>query len=84
VDECKPLPLICSRRERSRWCSPRAASLFVTGNQGLTLVHVSAQRKRFVWDRGAFRGEFRGCLGGVRGFEGCRGCVLCQKRLRLS
>jgi hypothetical protein len=23
-----------------------------TANQGLTLVHFSAQRKRFLWDRG--------------------------------
>jgi hypothetical protein len=30
-------------------------------DQGLTLVHISAQRKRFVWDRGAFRD----CAGGV-------------------
>jgi hypothetical protein len=29
--------------------------------QGLTLVHFSAQLKRILWDRGAFRG----CLGGV-------------------
>jgi hypothetical protein len=31
--------------------------------QGLTLVHFSAHRKRFLWDRGAFWG----CLGGVTG-----------------
>jgi len=24
--------------------------------QGLTLVHLSAQRKRFLWDKGCFRG----------------------------
>jgi len=35
--------------------SARAASVS-TGSQGLTLVHFSAQRKRFLWDRGAFRG----------------------------
>ena len=29
--------------------------------QGLTLVHFSAQLKRIMWDRGAFRG----CVGGV-------------------
>jgi hypothetical protein len=29
--------------------------------QGLTLVHFSAQLKRILWDRGAFRV----CLGGV-------------------
>ena len=26
------------------------------GGQGLTLVHVSAQRGRFVWDRGCIEG----------------------------
>jgi len=31
-----------------------------TPRQGLTLVHVSTQLKRILWDRGA-----RGCLGGV-------------------
>ena len=29
--------------------------------QGLALVHLSAQLKRILWDRSAFRG----CLGGV-------------------
>jgi len=28
---------------------------------------ISAQRKRFLWDRGCISGMFRGCLGGVRG-----------------
>ena len=45
--------------------------------QGLTFVHFSAQRKRFLWDRGVFRG----CLGGVRWYQGV---FVCQKRLRLS
>ena len=52
--------------------------------QGLTLVPFSPQRKRFVWDRGCIEGFFRGCLGGVRGYRGYLGCILCQKRLRLS
>ena len=30
-------------------------------DQGLTLVHFSAQRKRFPWDRG-YTWEFKGCL----------------------
>jgi len=30
-------------------------------NQGLTLVHISAQRKHFLWDRGCIRD----CSGGV-------------------
>jgi len=33
--------------------------------QGLTLVHFSAQRKRFLWDRGCMKGLPWGCLGGV-------------------
>jgi len=35
--------------------------------QGLTLVHFSAQCKRFLWDRGCIWGSLRGCLGGTRG-----------------
>jgi len=53
--------------------------------QGLTLVHFSALLKRFLWDRGAFGGCFRGIQevsGGTRG--GYLRCVLCQKRLSLS
>jgi len=37
---------------------------------GLTLVHFSAQRKRFLWDRGFIQGLSRGCLAGVRVYEG--------------
>ena len=33
--------------------------------QGLTPVHSSAQRKRFLWDRGYIWECFRGCLEGV-------------------
>jgi hypothetical protein len=29
--------------------------------QGITLVHFSAQRKRFLWDRGCIKGLLRGC-----------------------
>ena len=35
--------------------------------QGLALVHFSAQRKRFLRDRGWNQGLFRACFGGVRG-----------------
>jgi len=38
--------------------------------QGLTLAHFSAQRRRFVWDRGCIQGLCRGCLVGVRGYQG--------------
>jgi hypothetical protein len=45
-----------------------------TMDQGLTLVHFSAQRKRFLWDRGASGGRIwglsRGRLGHARGYEG--------------
>jgi hypothetical protein len=36
-----------------------------TSYQGLTLVHFSAQRKRFLWDRGCIEGLFRGYFAGV-------------------
>jgi hypothetical protein len=52
--------------------------------QGLTLVHFSLQRKRFLWDRGSHSGSqglFKGCSGDVRGYSVC---ISCQKRLRLS
>jgi hypothetical protein len=52
--------------------------------QALTLVHVSAQHKRFLWDRGHVQGLHRGCLRGVRGHKGCLGCIACQKRLKFS
>jgi hypothetical protein len=56
--------------------------------QGLTLVHFSAQRKRFLWNRGCVWLLFRGCLGAVEGglgsMKGCLEYALCQKRLRLS
>jgi len=39
-----------------------------TLEQGLTLVHSSAQLKRLQCDRGCSQGLFRGCLGGGRGY----------------
>ena len=39
-------------------------------HQGLTLVHFSTQRKRFLWDRGSIEGLFRGCLVALRGYSG--------------
>jgi hypothetical protein len=30
--------------------------------QGLAPVQISAQRKRFLWDRGYIEGVFKGCL----------------------
>jgi hypothetical protein len=41
-----------------------------TSRQGLKFVHFPAQLKRFMWDRGYIQGLFRGCLGGVVGYEG--------------
>ena len=45
-----------------------AAPSAPAATQGLTLVHCSAQRKRFLWDRGCIRGLFVGYLGGVVGY----------------
>jgi hypothetical protein len=59
--------------------SPRTATC-----QGLTLVHFSAQRERFLWDRGACRGcilgVFKRCQEGLGGAQG----VFCQTQLKLS
>ena len=35
--------------------------------QGLTLVHLSTQRKCFMCDRGCSEGLFRGCVRDIRG-----------------
>jgi len=54
------LGVISRHQMRSAWL------LNVATAQGLTLVHLSAQRKRFLSGKGAFRG----CLGDV--LRGCR------------
>jgi len=70
-------------------CGDGGSVLPVTAlSAGLTLVHFSAQRKRFVWENRCHQGMFKGCLGGVYGvlgcIRGCLGCISCQIRLRLS
>ena len=59
-------------------------------HQRLTLVQISAQRKRFLWDRGCIQRLLLGCLGGVKGYCGVfrvffifRG-ILSQKQLWMS
>jgi len=49
--------------------------------QGLTLLHLSAQRKRLMWDKEGSKGIYGGAGGGVQAF---RGCFKYQKRLRLG
>jgi hypothetical protein len=43
------------------------SGLHANAVQGLTIVHFSAQLKRYLWDRGYMLGLFMGCLWGVRG-----------------
>jgi len=38
-------------------------------DQGLTLVHFSAQLERFLWDRGGIQGLFKGSSGVIRGYR---------------
>ena len=76
MGECKPLPSLY-RSLQFVYRSYRE----LAEEQGRTLVHVSAQRKRFLWDRGCIQGLCSGCLGGVRGYLGC---ILDQRRLSLS
>jgi len=61
-----------------------AVRLAAPFNQGLTLVPLSAQRKRFWWDKG-FRG-WSGCMHGGGGgvVDAYRGCFECQNRLKMS
>jgi hypothetical protein len=48
----------------------------VTGRGLLTLVHFSAQRKRFLWDRGCIEGLCRGYFAGVWEVSGgCNGVL---------
>jgi hypothetical protein len=44
----------CKEGKEGKDSSTGGSRLFrrVGGGQGLTLVHFSAQRKRFAWDRG--------------------------------
>jgi hypothetical protein len=56
VNECKPLPrkyiaspYVAKHKMVEKNATSRPAS---PSYQGLTLVHFSAQRKRFLWDRG--------------------------------
>jgi len=54
--------------------------------QGLTLAQLSAQRKRFEWDKGYLGGVCLGSLQGAGGggFRRLVGDVLCQNRLKLN
>ena len=76
VDECKPLP---ARTAAPLWFGParrscpaisRSRSGPSTSRQRLTLVQLSAQRERFLWDRGCIKGLLRDYLGGVGGYQG--------------
>ena len=56
-------------------------------HQGLTLVHIAAQLKHILWDRGASRdclGGVSEVSGGIKEYEGVFRGALCQTRLRLS
>ena len=70
MDECKPLPTSSSVSSAAPRAATSARMCRSAPRQGLSLVHFSAQRKRFLWDRGCIKGLFRGCLDGVRGYQG--------------
>ena len=57
MDECQPLPRVPATRCRSNASTLAAVSATevvdcTASAQGLTLVHFSAQRKRFLLDKG--------------------------------
>jgi len=77
---CAPLPSTAAALHdwfcgNGAW-SPSASMRLSNGawRQGHTLVHFSAQRKRFLWHRGCIQGLFTGCLGGLRDIS--RGCLV--------
>ena len=73
----------CPWTERTCNRIARGGHLAVLQWQGLTLVHFLAKLKRFLWDRGCIQGS-SGVFRVSRGTRGYPGCILCQKRLRLS
>jgi hypothetical protein len=56
----------------------------LSGRQGLTLVHFSAQLKRFLWDRGAFRGRSGGALEVSEGMKGYLGCIFVSETAQVE
>jgi hypothetical protein len=57
----------------------------VAVGRGLHSVHFSAQRKRFLCDKGCVWELIWGCLGGVKGYLGViQRSFLCQIRLKMS
>ena len=54
---------------RVKLCLPEPPT--PTSSQGLTFVHLSAQRKRFLWDKGCVHSLCRGCLGVLGGITVC-------------
>ena len=78
---------------RARWRGATGASCWCARTcpatkAGAYTRPLSAQHKRFLWDKGCIEELFRGCFAGVwevsGGVGGCKGCILCQTRLRLS
>ena len=96
MDECKPLPRAAARVVGYGGGGGSRRGGAHTRDQGLTLVHFSAQLERILWHRGAFRDWFGGAWvvfihgqevsGGImkRSIRGCLRCILCQKWLKLS
>jgi len=66
-------PSLWSSDRPSSSCGACAAS---ADNQGLTLVHLPAQRKPFLWDKGCFGGVYGVVMPGVAGVLWAFGGVL--------
>ena len=74
MDECKPLPAArgvdAVGEGRGQERGEQVQEPGGARAQGLTLVHFSAQRQRFLWIRGCIAGLFKWCVCGFRGYEG--------------
>jgi hypothetical protein len=71
-----PSPTTAARTAELTPSAPMSMSASTTpppDGQGVTLVHLSAPRKRFLWDRGAFSGCLERVYGVFRGIMGYQG-----------
>ena len=64
---------LCTSVVRLAWAKANGCPWGV--RQGLTLVHFSAQRKRFEWDNRCIQELLSECFGVLGGIRGCVGCI---------
>jgi len=62
------LAIVCAAAARWKWAvMPATMEARAACFQGLTLVHLQAQRKRFLWDKGCSGAVYRALMVGLEG-----------------